>query len=235
MKHSKSKKNGFTLVELIVVLTILAILAALLIPALTGYIENAKKSKVIAETRMLNEAVQTVTSELYAGSAQWKVSKGGSATLASSSGNPVKTSSALAGVNLKDCYNEVVKLSEVPSLQDGSGHFFAIINGNGKVHSIIYTARGYLGLYSSDTKQYEAYKLGEKTDYGTVSDAFYSNGYYNSIYYIAAIDEGNSTDPIVSYAWSCVGIRATLGVGRLKKEEALHLLTKQRLHVVLKM
>ena len=213
MKYSKSKKSGFTLVELIVVLTILAILAALLIPALTGYIEKAKKNKVIAETRMLHEAVQTVTSELYAGSAQWKVSKGGSATLASSSGNPVKASSAHAGVNLKDCYNEVVKLSEVPSLQDGSGHFFAIINGNGKVHSIIYTARGYLGLYSSDTKQYEAYKLGEKTDYGTVSDTFYSNGYYNSIYYIAAIDEGNSTDLIVSYAWSCAGIRATLGVG----------------------
>ena len=90
MKYSKSKKSGFTLVELIVVLTILAILAALPIPALTGYIEKAKKNKVIAETRMLHEAVQTVTSELYAGSAQWKVSKGGSATLASSSGNPVK-------------------------------------------------------------------------------------------------------------------------------------------------
>ena len=45
MKHSKSKKNGFTLVELIVVLTILAILAALLIPALTEYIEKAKKKQ----------------------------------------------------------------------------------------------------------------------------------------------------------------------------------------------
>lgn len=212
MKYSKSKKSGFTLVELIVVLTILAILAALLIPALTGYIEKAKKNKVIAETRMLHEAVQTVTSELYAGSAQWKVSKGGSATLASSSGNPVKASSALAGVNLKDCYNEVVKLSEVPSLQDGSGHFFAIINGNGKVHSIIYTARGYLGLYSSDTKQYEAYKIGETTDYGTVSDSSYSS-FYSSIYYLAAIDEGNITDPNLSLTWSCAGIRAYLGIG----------------------
>ena len=211
MKHSKSNKSGFTLVELIVVLTILAILAVLLIPALTGYIEKAKKDKVITETRMLHEAVQTITSELYAGSTQWKASSG-AVTLASSSGNSVSVFfSALAGVNLKDCYDETVKLSEVPSLQDGSGHFFAIINGNGKVHSIIYTARGYLGLYSSDTKQYEAYKIGETTDYGTVSDSSYST-YYSSIYYNAAID-GNSSDNILAYTWSCAGIRSTLGVG----------------------
>ena len=211
MKHSKSNKSGFTLVELIVVLTILAILAALLIPALTGYIEKAKKDKVIAETRMLHEAVQTITSELYAGSTQWKAPSG-AITLASSFGDPVQYSNGLAGVNLKDCYYETVKLSEVPSLQDGSGHFLAIINGNGKVHSIIYTARGYLGLYSSDTKQYEAYKIGETTDYGTVSDSSYSS-FYSSICYLAAIDEGNSNDPTYSSWWSCAGIRSVLGVG----------------------
>ena len=37
--------------ELIVVLTILAILAALLIPALTGYIDKAKQKTLIAETK----------------------------------------------------------------------------------------------------------------------------------------------------------------------------------------
>ena len=81
-----------------------------------------------------------ITSELYAGSTQRKASNG-AITLASSSGNTAPFSSGLAGVNLKDSYNETVKLSEVPSLQDGSGHFLAIINRNGKVHSIIYSAR----------------------------------------------------------------------------------------------
>ena len=62
----KNTKRGFTLVELIVVLVILAILAALLIPALTGYIDKARKSQVVAETRMLTHAVQTQMSTLYA-------------------------------------------------------------------------------------------------------------------------------------------------------------------------
>lgn len=62
----RSKKGGFTLVELIVVLVILAILAALLIPALTGYIDRAKEKNVIAETRQCVMAAQTLYDEVYA-------------------------------------------------------------------------------------------------------------------------------------------------------------------------
>lgn len=52
--------------ELIVVLTILAILAALLIPALTGYIDKAKQKTLIAETKDIWTASQAAMSECYA-------------------------------------------------------------------------------------------------------------------------------------------------------------------------
>lgn len=61
----RSKKGGFTLVELIVVLVILAILAALLIPALTGYIDKAKEKSIVAETRQVVMAAQTIYDEEY--------------------------------------------------------------------------------------------------------------------------------------------------------------------------
>ncbi len=66
MQNKRRKKGGFTLVELIVVLVILAILAALLIPALTGYIDRAKDKSVIAETRQVVMAAQTIADEAYA-------------------------------------------------------------------------------------------------------------------------------------------------------------------------
>lgn len=62
----KNKKKGFTLVELIVVLAILAILAAMLVPALTGYIDKANQKKYIATSRNYYIAAQTVASESYA-------------------------------------------------------------------------------------------------------------------------------------------------------------------------
>ena len=108
-------------------LVILAILAALLIPALTGYIDKAKKDQVIAETRMLHEAIQTEMVELYGSNTNWKTSPilgtsdGGNAyykTIASKDGTPFPGTTSILS-DAKSRYEQIAKLSEVPSLQTG--------------------------------------------------------------------------------------------------------------------
>lgn len=219
MLYPKNKKRGFTLVELIVVLVILAILAALLIPALTGYIDKAKKDQVIAETRMLHEAVQTEMSELY-GSANWKLNS--NTTLANSTGTAIGSNSSNNpnGYDLKANYDKIAKLSEVPCLQEGgSGHFLVLINSKAQIHAIIYHSdRDYLGLYFSDTNQYSAYKIGETAEGGKISDNLFSY-YYSSVYYNAAVDAVPKPDGSYSdnryYFWSCTGIRGMLHISEL--------------------
>lgn len=57
-KLMKKKQKGFTLVEVIVVLVILAIMAAILIPSLVGYIDKAREQEVVSQTRMIVTAVK---------------------------------------------------------------------------------------------------------------------------------------------------------------------------------
>ena len=99
------EKKGFTLVELIVVLVILATLAALLIPALTGYIDRANNEKIIAETRQAVMAAQTIASEEYANNVK-DLSAG---TSVNSNGSSVTYTSAIAALGeVKGTISEVV-------------------------------------------------------------------------------------------------------------------------------
>ena len=143
LKKMKNNKKGFTLVELIVVLVILAILAALLIPALTGYIDKAKEKSIVAETRQVVMAAQTLVDESYGTKVE------GTAV------NVAKT----AGVGVDVTYQQIADLAEVKvscitevtlnTKKEGTNE----IAGT-KVASVKYTKNGRICTYDATKNQY---------------------------------------------------------------------------------
>jgi type IV pilus assembly protein PilA len=63
MKKRVNGKKGFTLVEIIVVLVIIAILAAAGIPAMLGFINQARERANVATARMVYVAAQAVATQ----------------------------------------------------------------------------------------------------------------------------------------------------------------------------
>lgn len=139
----KYKNKGFTLVELIVVLVILAILAALLVPALTGYIDKAKEKKIVAETRMVVMAVQTVASETY----------GSLNNLADHDLEQWMTFRDLQG-NFK---SEGIRITEIKKLAEvfdsnPKATFYAEINWDAHIKTVQYDNGIYTCTYTADSE-----------------------------------------------------------------------------------
>ncbi len=120
MNKDRKKVKGFTLVELIVVMLILAILAGMFIPSLIGYIEKANESELQIETRQLYQAAQVVATENY---------KNGGFSCDS-----VDLSAITSGTDKK--LQEFARLAEVKT------GVVTVESNNGQVTKVIYSDNG---------------------------------------------------------------------------------------------
>lgn len=118
--RSRMDDKGFTLVEMIVVLVIIAVLASAIVPSLTGYINRANKEKAVSETRSLVMAAQTVISDAYANGSL-------DAILAQEAPGDA------------DAIAEIRELAGFPQgEQDSTRHFVATVSGTGEIVKLEY-------------------------------------------------------------------------------------------------
>jgi len=118
MQILKNRK-GFTLMELIVVMIILALLAAALLPGFMNFIRRANDDKLLAEVRVGQYAAQVIQTEFGTP----KLSDGTAATIP----DDLKT-----GQNAR--FRELIE----GDVKDPAGFSNIDINTNGRINSITY-------------------------------------------------------------------------------------------------
>jgi len=132
MKRGK----GFTLVEIIVVILIIAILVAFAVPALTGYVDDARDQAGMANARSAYLATQTVATREY-------TRLGTELPTSLSSDTPIG-----GGTGTNTLASEICRLSGWDKLPGTLGSIS--ISPSGQVTSFEYTESGKKFSYTAD-------------------------------------------------------------------------------------
>ncbi len=104
------KKNGFTLIELIVVIAIIAVMVTIIVPSMVTFVSNSSDSANLANARAIFSAAQAVYAKFAANSLNTSLPENGP-LLSSDTGDYMTAVKANLGSN--DSYEFIVTISDL--------------------------------------------------------------------------------------------------------------------------
>lgn len=135
---AKSKKKGFTLIEVIAVIAILAILGAILVPNVLGYRKKAEKSNIQTSAKTVMSAIEAYNSDKTLSDDQigdTSTSFAGKITYAEGIDKLI-SEEVLDSAKIPDCLNKDNTDMSVENLEKVSEGNFSITNLDGKASTI---------------------------------------------------------------------------------------------------
>lgn len=135
---TKSKKKGFTLIEVIAVIAILAILGAILVPNVLGYRKKAEKSNIQTSAKTVMSAIEAYNSDKTLSDDQIGDSSENFAGKVNYADGIDKLVSeeVLDSAKIPDCLNKTNANMSVENLNKVASGNFSITNLDGKASTI---------------------------------------------------------------------------------------------------
>jgi type IV pilus assembly protein PilA len=151
----KTTKKGFTLIELIVVIAIIGVLAAILVPSMLGYVRKSKISSANSTASSIYKAINSALTELD----EEGVDIGTLSGVSIAAGGTVSTSTAFDATNNSKLEKKIANFfSDIKKVK---GQTAAKIEGGSCVALAVCVDSTYTGTYPSGvvtSENYESFK-----------------------------------------------------------------------------